>query len=210
MAIQNAGYVGPQVGTDGGSLVARQDRTGAQVVVEGGGKWQEAARLGYLWSGQTAVAGVNIPIYTSTTQQFVISNPAASGKAMILKSYQLGYVSGTPVVGFTMIIGSNVPNATPPSGTAGLQFNHKTGAVTGSSMTVLGSTVTVVAATWYRPSLSTYLTTAGTTTIFAGEEIDGSIIVTPGGWIGIAANAAAFGTHMVSMTWAEVPVGLVS
>jgi hypothetical protein len=210
MGIPSEGFVGPQVGTDGQNLVSRQDRTGSSIVNQGGGKWQELNRLGLMWTGSTAAAGVNIPIYTSTTQQFVLSNPAASGKAAILKSFTLGYVSGTPVAGFIMLHGSNVTSATAPSGTAGVQFNNKTGATTGSAMSVLGATVTVVASTWFRPSISTYLTTAGTNPLLVSEELDGSIIVMPGGWVSIAANAAAFGTHMCSFTWAETVVGLVS
>ncbi len=209
MAVQTTGYVGPSVLTDGQSAPYRQDRTGAQAVVQSGGRWQEINRLGQLWTLSTAAAGVNVPIYTSTTQQFVVSNPSGSGFAMVVKSAIMGYVSGTPVVGFAVICGATVTSATAPSGTAGLQFNNKTGAVVGCPFTVLGSTVTVVAATWFRPSFSTYLTTAGTTTILVKEDIDGSIIVQPGGWIGIAANAAAFGTHMLSLEVAAVPEDLI-
>lgn len=210
MSVQSSGFVGPVVATDGQSVPFREDRTGAGVIVQGGGRWQEVCRLGQLWTLSTAAAGVNVPIYTSTTQQFVVSNPSGSGYAMVVKSAILGYVSGTPAIGFAVIHGSNVSSATAPSGTAGLQFNNKTGAVTGCPFTCLGATVTVVASTWYRPSFSTYLTTAGTSQVLVKEDIDGSIIVTPGGWISIAANVAAFGTHMCSLEVAALPIALIS
>ncbi len=210
MSVQASGYVGPVAGTDGQSLPIREDRTAAQITMQGGGRWQEACRLGQLWTLSTAAAGVNVPIYTSTTQQFVVSNPTGSGYAMVIKSAIMGYVSGTPAIGFAVIHGANVSSATAPSGTAGLQFNNKTGAVTGCPFTCLGATVTVVASTWYRPSFSTYLTTAGVTQVLVKEDIDGSIIVTPGGWISIAANVATFGTHMCSFEVAAVASSLIS
>lgn len=211
MALQTTGIVGPQAYTDGQSGPFRQDRTGSATVVQSGGRWQEACRLGQLWTLSTAAAGVNVPIYTSTTQQFVVLNPSGSGYAMVVKSAIAGYVSGTPVAGFMVIHGSNVTSATAPSGTAGVQFNNKTGATTGCPFTCLGATVTVVASTWFRPSFSTYLTTAGTNAgALLKEDIDGSIIVTPGGWISIAANAATFGTHMLSFEVAAVQSSLIS
>jgi hypothetical protein len=210
MALQNTGYVGPQALTDAAAGVFRQDRTGSGVVIQSGGRWQEANRLGQLWTASTAAAGVNVPIYTSTTQQFVLSNPSGSGVSLVIKSAIMGYISGTVVIGFAMIHGSNVTSATAPSGTAGLKFNNKTGATTGGAASCLGSTVTVVASTWFRPSFSTYLTTSGTTTVLLKEDIDGSIIVTPGGWISIAANAAAFGTHMLAFEYQEISSTLLA
>ena len=194
---------GPQTYGDGTKGTPRMDRSGAQVAVEGGGKWQELTRLGQMFTGSTAAAGVNIPIHTSTTQQFVLSNPLSNKKYAVLKSCYAGYVSGAPVIGFFDYVVQTVFTNAAPTGTAGTIVNNLLGGPT-SSMSIL-TAATVVAGTLLRPFISVYTTTAGQPGLFLKDDIDGSIIVPPGGWIALAANAATFGTHACSFEWAELP-----
>jgi hypothetical protein len=206
MALPLALPIGPVAAQSGPQSTPYTTPYGGLAVSEFGGRWTELTRLGYMWTYSTAAAGVNIPIYTSTTQQFVLSNPSGSGVSLLLKSWVAGYVSGAPVVGNFVICGANVTSATAPSGTAGLQFNNSTGAIIGNKVSCLGSTVTVVAATWFRPSMSVFTTTSGNSPVLMGEDLDGSIIVRPGGWVGLAANAATFGTMFLAFQGAEIPV----
>ena len=108
MGMEVYGITGPQVYGDGVKNTPRLDRTGALVTMNGGGRWQELARLGLMFTGSTAAAGVNIPISTSTTQQFVLYNPVGNTKAAVLKASYLGYVSGTPVIGHTCYVVQNL------------------------------------------------------------------------------------------------------
>jgi hypothetical protein len=194
---------------------ARQALDSSLVFYEGGGKWQEACARGTVFTGFTAAAGVQIPQYTATTQNFVLNNPTGSNKAAILKSWIGGSVAISWIVeGFAMLVGSNYAGAgaAAPTSTSQLSIvNTETGLLGGSAMQLFGASTTVVAATWYRPTGPTVTsTTAGNTPFPIGEDIDGSIILKPGCWIGIAANVATFGTSALSFTWAEVPVGIVN
>lgn len=200
----------------GANVAARAALDAALVVYEGGGKWQEMASRGLLYTGISAAAGVNLPVYTSTTQQFVVVNPTGNSVAAIIKGWVGSFVGGpTPVAGLTQLAGSNygAASAAAPSGTANTIFNNETQLTTGSKLQCLNA-ATVVAATWYKPSgITVWTTTAGNTPIGTstfGEDVDGSLILKPGQWIAIAANVATFGTAQLAMTWAEVPVGLVN
>jgi hypothetical protein len=185
------------------------------VFYEGGGKWQEACARGTVFTGFTAAAGVQIPQYTATTQNFVLNNPVGSNRAAILKSWIGGSVAASWIVeGCAMLVGSNYAAAgvAAPTSSATLSIvNTETSSIGGSVMSLFGVGTTVVAATWYRPTgPSVMSTTTGNTPFFMGEDIDGSIILKPGCWIGIAANVATFGTSILSITWAEVPAGVVN
>jgi len=99
MALPLALPTNPQSNQSGPQSTPYVTPYGGLAAAEFGGNWTELTRLGYMWTYSTAAAGVNIPIYTSTTQQFVLSNPSGSGVSLLLKSWVGGYVSGTPVVG---------------------------------------------------------------------------------------------------------------
>jgi len=188
----------------GNNLTPTTDFTGAFRVMEGGGKYADANRRGVTFTGSTAATGVNIPIYTSTTQQFVLYNPVGSGKVAKLRAAYLGYISGTPVIGHVCYVVQNIASSSSaaPTGTANNIVSGKTCNTTGSVMSLL-TAATVVAGTYLRPWASVFTTTAGQPGVFYKDDFDGFNALQPGCWIAIAANAAAFGTHALAIEWQE-------
>jgi len=211
--------VGPLYVSDGvspGSV--RTDRTSALVVAEAGGKYGEGTARGQLFTYSTPAAGVAIPIYSSTTQQCVLYNPANNNKAFYIRRITFGYVSGTMVAGhFCLATQTLATNAITGTQSALVQNNKVYGNYNASGQNggtlQLFTAATVVAFTYFRPlSLSQVAqTAAGTNAPWVySEDIDESIVLMPGGAIAVAANAAAFVTATVGIEGREVPVALAS
>ena len=199
--------VGPQEKADGALTDARGSKDGSFVLSSHKGKYNELARRGGLFIGSTAAAGVTVPIFSATTQQFVLNNPEGSGKVAVLQKSWIGYISGTHVAGhlcyaIQTALGSAV------TGTAGLIRNARLAAAvapSGSAMNLFVA-ATVVALSYLRPyGLNTAVGAAATamTPWTVVDDLDGSIIVTPGSCIAIAANAAAAQVAAVGLMWNE-------
>jgi hypothetical protein len=214
MAMDIAGIVGPQTTLDGFHGLPRLDRTLASVVAQGGGRYQEPALRGQLFTYSTPAAGVVLPIYNSTTQQCVLYNPLGNTKALVIKRVTLGYVSGTAVAGHfcyaTQTLATNALTGTQSA----IANNNKIGGnynangqngQTGQLFTA----ATVVAMTYFRAMVLSQVIQSATDVnapwIFA-EEVDGSIALLPGGAIAVAGNAAAFVRVTVAFEVLEVPL----
>ncbi len=208
--VQTKLTVGPQNGADGALVNVRGSKDGSTVLSSHKGKYNELARRGGLFIGSTAAAGVQLPIFSSTTQQFVLNNPAGSGKIAVLQKAWVGYVSGTHVAGHLCYANQTVLDKA-VAGTDGLIQNARLGnaaAPSGSLMEILVA-VTVTALTYLRAfGLNTAVGAAATamTPWQATDDLDGSIVVPPGSCIAIAANKAAAQTAAVSLMWNEEDV----
>src|ERR1035437_4988237 len=62
------------------------------------GKWYQAAYLGKVFHGSSAITGIAVPLYTATTQALCLWNQSATVNLELIK-FSLGYVSGTEVAG---------------------------------------------------------------------------------------------------------------
>ena len=202
--------VSAQVGSQGPLTAGQviQPRLGPTAEVVTGpmyGKYYETTRLGLVFTAANLVAGQALLTATSTTVNFVVFNPPASGKRMILTKTALGYVSGTNVAGFiTYSVNTTAVNAV--TGTA-LTINNNLQFGPSSAMQAF-SGATVVAMTLLRPSRYSQAVMAATGTNAPwqfDEDLDGSIVVPPGGAFSIGGNIALTTVAICSLTWIELP-----
>lgn len=204
MPIQSlVGPVGPQLA--GVSLQPRLGPTGELVENSMYGKYYEATRLGLVFTAANVVAGAAIPQATSTAMNFVVFNPPASGKRAILVKVTLGYVSGTGTAGF-ISYAVNTLSTNAVTGTAltinnNLQFGPSSGLQAFSGATVVAMTI-------LRPSRFSQAVMAATGTNSPwqfDEDLDGSIVLPPGGAFALGGNISLGTVVIASLTWIEIP-----
>ena len=207
MPIQS--QVGPQgPATAGASFQPRLGPTGELVENQMYGKYYEATRLGLVFTAANAVTGAAIPQATSTTQQFVLFNPPSSGKRAILLKVTLGYVSATMTAGcITYSLNTSPVNAV--TGTAlVINNNFNGGSGIGASGMQAFSGATVVAMTLLRAAKYSQVVQAATSTNSPwqfDEDLDGSIVIGPGGAFAIGGNITLGTVAVASVTWIEIP-----
>ncbi len=199
--------VGPQVLTDGATANEYGGRRGEAIVANLRGKYSEASQRQKLFIGSTPAAGVTVPIFSNTTQQFVIVNPAGSNVLLNLLRITLGYVSGTMVAGH-YCLGNQTLLTSAISGTAGLLQCARLGAAAGpsGSQALVYTAATVTAFTYLRALAFSQVVQAATATNAPWnfqEEIDGEISIPPGSAICVAANVAAAVVASIAALWEE-------
>src|SRR3989442_14287711 len=134
--VQAKTIVGPQSKADGSQIALRSSRTGAGIVADAHGRYQEATIRGNVYSvvltaTTTGVAAGNIAgAAAAAATQFVLWNPSASQKALVLLKFGMGVISGTPGAG-PMFHGM-ITTAPTIASIVGPPVNKLTGAVTGS------------------------------------------------------------------------------
>ena len=187
----------------------RGDRSGAGVFVAGGPDYLEAVRQKQVFLASTPAAGVTVPIFSNTTQQFLAWNPADSGVLAVLIEVKAGYVSGTMVAGH-MCYGyqTSVVAAPPGTTTAALVTNGIIGSTVGPAMKVYSPANPAAALSYLGPMNNSQVVQAATATNSpwtASDMINGKLAIPPGGVFAVAANAAAFVVATISLSWIEVP-----
>jgi hypothetical protein len=215
MSISIQGQVGPRVVADGGSTEFRQSRMSALVTVPCHATYAETNSRGAMFTiataaaGTTVVAANNAPPAAAGATILSLHNPIGSTVNAILCKTVIGNVSGTPGAGaFTYCVAwgarvtaaqNAVPRCNLLSGRNPVCYGYtQTALTTGTVHTVLrpigiASFAGAIAAT--------------TTELAVVENVDGEIVIPPGGILTIA-SAATGTTHIVyaSMTWEEMPV----
>lgn len=205
--------------TDGNQYTAPLDRQSAQVVTELHGKYYQWAFRGRLFIGSTPIAGVAIPISSSTAPTPCLWNPIGSGVNAVLVRYTAAYTGGTGVVtgfgyyaltGAGSVIGAaNAPVSafaatTPTNAMVGFGAASKvkwssTGTVT---LTAAGTLVKAM-------NMGQAVTAATNTNLPQGgivEDFDGTLIIPPGVLFYPAGTAASGDTFAQSLVWYEAPI----
>lgn len=227
MPSQVSGQVGEQQIANGTGLQPfRQGNLGEIVVQELHGRFYEQVYRGHTYSNGmtvTALSANTISLTATTTPILGVWNPTTSGvNVVLLQAAIQSYINTftTPVSAGSFVWASSTGNAAISTGTA--PFNRKTLASTGSQakgmafVALTGLTNNLVifeGADFLSPTGLTYGTivapTAGTSlTSFGGvQNIDGSIVVPPGGVIALL-NTTSTTTMSVNgrLLWEEVPL----
>lgn len=204
------GKVGPITGAAGSINSLRTGPTGETIVQQLNGKYYELARQGLVFHAQTAATGVAPGTAVGTTVPYVLANPAASGKNLVVLATTFGYVSGTLGAGFLAYVADITLTDAATSGTAIVAINALIGSAAGVARPFTTATV-ATSPTIVRPicSLSAFLaSTAMVPFSTVTDEVDGAIVVQPGTAIGVQGVAAAGSTPLIviGMTWAEIAV----
>jgi hypothetical protein len=208
--------VGPQYGATGsGQDQGRIGISGASIVADGHAHFFEAARLavsmtgGGLWSAVTGVAGVAPGTALSTTPPMAVWNPPGSGILASICVTRLGYISGTLGAGTIAYAYVSSQTSKPSTGTAltpsaqalGAQTTPRAQAFQGST---LAATPTILAPAYI---LNAMLATTATQPVVSKDQVDGEIIILPGGVFVMQGIAAAGTSPLVAfgVTWEEIP-----
>ena len=202
---------------DGQAIGLRSNRDYDLLTAAGSPPLFDLARRGRVFTGNIAAAGVVLPIYSNTTQQVGLWNPAGNDVDAVLLSVSLTYVDTTGAAGgFVLGYLSNAP-AQLATGAAITAFTETTainsllnGGATSKVKFGQGATLTVTAPVVLRQlGINQLVTTAATTSapLFeAKADFDGTTIATPGSAIFVAGNIATLIKVAGSLTWAEVDI----
>jgi hypothetical protein len=204
VSITIRGQVGPQVLTDGTEQPFRLGKTGETIVTELQARYFEQVYRGNCFTAVSAAATSSAGLNATYTGGCVVSNPASSNKILVvLKASSAMTVISTAVTTAGVFAGWSQ---------AGV-VTHTT-ALTPTSL-LLGSQLPSIgkadqAATL--PGTPAYVIAGfASTGIAAGMfgaaiDLEGLVVVPPGGYCGVATSIASAATAMIcSMTWCEVP-----
>lgn len=164
------------------------------------------ARLGRIFSAETAVTGVAPGTSIGTTAAFTLQNKSGSGVNLVLLEARMGYVSGTLGAGVVNYV-YNGPTTTQATGTAITIQNARLGGAT-SEAALAFTTATIVSPTLLRPfcSLQASLASSVTQPWQVVDKVNGGIIVPPGANLSLHGTAAAGTSPLVVffMLWQEI------
>lgn len=172
-------------------------------------------KLGNVFIGTTAIAGVLLPAYNATAHTFCLWNPLGSGKDLVPIRLELGYVSTTGAAGNICLayqsgVGANVATGGPITAfTAVAPVNAKLGVGKPSVAKFAPATCTFTAATSLLRTVGSsqlVLTAADATNPqwTTREDFDGTTIVPPGNAICVTGNIALLSIFDITLIWAEV------
>lgn len=229
MALLVSGQVGPAVVADGvGSQPFRQEKTGAMVVQEVHGRFYEQCYRGNIYTAGMLLTSISNATFTTATTGVTATpiigvwNPSSSTVNVVLLQAVLGVTvtAGTATGGGPFAWMACTGNAAISTGIT--PINRKTLAASGSqakafantALTGMTGTLAVLCGSALSGGLiknaSSVETAVGQNIGTAGvtvENLDGSIIVPPGGVVGLFATTTPVAHSAVSgLVWEEVPL----
>jgi len=217
MAIPVSGQVGPVPAADGSQTLIRQGRDSETIVADYVARFAEATRRRKTFSGTTAIAGTTIvaannhPIAAAAASAISLYNPLGSGVDLHILQAFLIAVSGTPGAGmfvWDVAFNQTITAVQNNNGTAGVMpvCNYASG-ITGAGKIFTQTALTGSGAqVLLRPYAAFFGGAVGATTpgLYV-DNVDGGIILPPGGLASIASPATGT-TFVVGMgiEWAEI------
>ena len=201
----NSLKVGPQTGSDGQSTPFRGDKSGALVTHSVHGKYSESVLRGRCFvASNVASQAISVGL-TTTYTGLCVSNPAGSGKNMVMLGCQYGiYVAEAAIATWHLIGGysaAGIVTHTAALGAPGI-LNAFIGA--GSSSVAYADTQATTVNPYYLAVLRSGFTAGALGGPGGGAwvDLDGMFVLPPGGWIGFGAPAAITGWG--TFFWEEV------
>ena len=188
---------------DGGNFPALQGKAGEIIAAELHGKWFTAAYRGRVYISAPLIAGITIPVNTTTAATFTIYNPVASSTNLELISLDIGWPAAATSVVATIL--GTVSNQTPTAVTA--NTNPILPGLLGGSFSPqakIYTAATVVASTSHIPLLQ--VTSTADAMVASHYEFDGKIILPPGWIMTLTSTPVQTGVAMPGLCWAEWPI----
>lgn len=179
------------------------------------GKYYALTRRGLVYIHSTVVAGVAIPISTTTAPPFGVWNKSDSGKLLVPLLYSCAYVSGTAVqtgIGISLLTGtgSNLATAAPLSAiTEVAPRNALIGLGDAARCVGFSATTLTAAATWLQSLGMNTFTGAATVPVDISSpkvyDFEGMLQLPPGNLIHTVGNAASGALYGQTLIVAELP-----
>jgi hypothetical protein len=215
--MQIEGRVGPQALSVGAQQPPRLGNAAEVVTQDANGRYYELNYRGFLYTVSTALAGITVaagnvsPLPQNTGIPIVgVYNPPASLVNLVITRVKIAVLSGTLGGPFAWNV---IPSPAAITNAGAQGRNNKTFALGGTAVALSNTTFTAssAAATMFRviggPTNTIVVSSTVGGLYSIEEETAGDIIVTPGGFAGVAATAAgASNVVTASMSWAEIPV----
>jgi hypothetical protein len=226
MSLTN-GLVGETNNTDGANPIIRVGRQGDQIASELHGRFYEQTLRNRVFSGGMTLTAINNATYTSATTGVTMTpilgiyNPLTSGVNCEILQAVLGLTmtavaatGGGPYVWMVntgqsaISTGSNPFNRKSLTQTGAFAKNMANAALTGMSgaLVILGGS-SLCGGSAENASFTATAVAMQTQQVSSVENLDGSIIVPPGGVLVLAATTTPVAHSAASnLVWAEVPV----
>jgi hypothetical protein len=202
------GRVGPQILSDGALAQLRQLKDGAVGVSDAHGRYQEAVYRGNVFNACNQ-AGAAVTNLAAAATGFILSNPAGSGKLLVLLEILFAQTSvAAAAANAAVLLAANInPIAAAVVHTTPLVINNALLGAGQAAVAKVDSAATLPAApvavrTLWQPSVSATATTGIPPLV--KDEIAGAIIIGQGCAVSLTALSALSG--VASMTWEEIPV----
>lgn len=170
------------------------------------GKWYTAAYNGRLFIAAPLIAGVTIPVNTTTSPTFTLFNPTTSSVNLELVEFSYATVAaGTSVIG--TILGS-ISRQTPTSTTSAANIfampTTQVASTTSTCQAQVFTAATITAITSHIPLVEITATTAGPAPM--SYQFDGKVVLAPGTLITITSSPVQTQASMPCISWVEWPV----
>jgi len=183
----------------------RLGQQGEMITGSSHGKYYEAAKAGRLfYAANKALKAFTVGLATTYTG-LCVSNPAGSGVDLVIQRVGFGHGAAPTTLPVIAIIGGHtaagvVTHTTPL--TAGAR-SCKLDGLGGKAL--VDEACTIVSPLYIMPLMSSPAT--GTLPVggaLSMVDVDGSLVVPPGGWVATAANTVA--TGFSGILWEEIPI----
>lgn len=195
---------------DGSALPLRVGATGEQIVQQLHGKLYESARRRKLFYGSNGATPTVTTVALATTYTgLLLYNPAGSGVNLVLEKVGLSFLVAFPAAATIGLLAGYLSTGIV---TASAAASPGAPALIGSSAAPAGRcalSATLVGTPFLAMVLGTGLTGAITTTPQVPEffDIDGAILVPPGGYVGTYTSTVSGAASMAaSFHWSEEPI----
>ena len=169
-------------------------------------RYYENAYRGSVFTSSNAAA-VAFSAVSTTATGFVLSNPAGSGKNLVILDIEFQYTVATTTAAQALLYANTNPVATAVVHTTPLTVTNALLGSGNTSVAKVDSAATLPAAPTAIRVIQAAATTGPAATVlpYVKDEVAGAIIVTPGCAVSIQGTAAIAGA-VASMTWAEVVI----
>ncbi len=201
------GEVGPKSYQDGATPNLRFGRLADAIFSELNGRYYEQVYRGNVFIAALQ-AGTAITNLNATATGLILTNPAGSGKNLVLLEILLTQTSTAAAATNWVALAANVnPTAAAVVHTTPVTLRNALLGSGASSVAFADSAATlptapVVIRALHAPSISATATTA--VPPFIKDEVAGAVIVAPGTAISLTSSAAF--SAIASFTWAELPI----
>jgi hypothetical protein len=188
---------------DGASPVALGGKAGDIIMSPLHGKAYTAAYRNRVFFGSSLIAGVTIPVNTTTAPTFTLYNPLGSNLVLELLTLSIGWpAANAPVVG--TILGS-VSTQTPTSVTQGGVIIPSPIGGGGVPQAKLYTAATIVAITSHIPLINLPVVTVPSGPAINDLSLLG-LLIYPGGLITLTSTPVQTAACLPSISWAEFPI----
>lgn len=189
-------------GVGGNRIPLVADPSGAIPVTQAHGKYESATQAGRLFGGANQTGATLSAALAATYTGLILSNPAASGKNLLLN--KVGILLNVAPAALTAIgLAAGWLAAGITVHTTALTINSKSLNSQVASVAKLDAAATLVGTPyWERWLAETIAATGVAQGVF---DIDGAILIPPGGWVAIGASIAGPAAGLLgSMEWEEI------